>query len=111
MITAQISAELLKLRTTRTTKGLLLAAILVAGLLGAATVGTAGGENATLGSADNLANVVGASSLPAFVMLIVGILAMAGEYQHRTVTSTFLATPRRGRVLVAKLVAVGAVGP
>ena len=51
-------------------------------------MGTAGGENAALGSADNLANVVGASSLPAFVMLIVGILAMAGEYQHRTVTST-----------------------
>jgi ABC-type transport system involved in multi-copper enzyme maturation permease subunit len=110
MIT-QISAELLKLRTTRTTKGIFLAAILVAGLLGAATVGTAGGENATLGSADNLANVVGASSLPALVMLIVGILAMAGEYQHRTVTATFLATPRRGRVLAAKLVAVGAVGP
>ena len=110
MIT-QISAELLKLRTTRTTKGVFVAAILVAGLLGAATVGTAGGENATLGSAGNLANVVGTSSLPAFVMLIVGILAMAGEYQHRTVTSTFLATPIRGRVLIAKLVAVGVVGP
>jgi ABC-type transport system involved in multi-copper enzyme maturation permease subunit len=110
MIT-QISAELLKLRTTRSTKGVFLGAVLVAGLLGAATVGTAGGENAALGSAGNLANVVGASSLPAFVMLIVGILAMAGEYQHRTVTSTFLAAPRRGRVLAAKLVAIGAVGP
>ncbi|MET0832075.1 MAG: ABC transporter permease, partial [Acidimicrobiia bacterium] len=110
MIT-HISAELLKLRTTRTTKGILIAALAVAGLLGAATVGTAGGDNATLGTAGNLANVVGVSSLPAIVMLIVGILAMAGEYQHRTVTATFLATPRRGRVLVAKLTAVGAAGP
>ncbi len=73
-------------------------------------MGTAGGD-ATLGSAGDLADVVGISSLPAFVMLLLGVLAMAGEYQHRTITATFLATPSRGRVLVAKLGAVGVVGP
>jgi ABC-type transport system involved in multi-copper enzyme maturation permease subunit len=107
---SRIHAELLKLGTTRAIRGLLVAALAVAGLLGAATAGTAGGDEPSLGTAGNLANVVGASGLPAFVMMILGILAMAGEYQHRTVTSTFLSTPRRGGVLVAKLVALAGVG-
>ena len=57
---AQIPAELLKLRTTRTTWGVLTAAVAVAGLLGVASVSTGG----------DLVDVVGVSSLPAFVMLI-----------------------------------------
>lgn len=43
-------------------------------------------------------------------MLILGLLAMAGEFRHDTATSTFLVTPNRGRVVGAKLAASGLVG-
>lgn len=41
---------------------------------------------------------------------VVGVLAMASEWTQRTVLTTFTLTPRRVRVLAAKLVAVFVVG-
>lgn len=42
--------------------------------------------------------------------LVIGALAMTGEFRHRTITPTLLAEPRRGRVLAAKLLVQGGVG-
>lgn len=42
--------------------------------------------------------------------LILGIIGMTAEFRHRTVSATFLATPRRSRVLIAKMVAHAVLG-
>jgi len=108
---ALIATEIFKLRTARNTWGFLLGGLALGALLGAATSTTAGEDvAAALGTAANMANILGVSALPGVIMLILGILMTAGEYQHRTVTQTFLTTPVRGRVMGAKLAALALVG-
>ena len=44
-----------------------------------------------------------ASSVGYVFPVLLGALAVTGEFRHQTLTPTFLAVPRRGRVLAAKL--------
>lgn len=107
-----IRTELLKVSTTRTSVLVVVAAMAFAGFLGFATAALAGREgNPPLGSADMVERVLGVSTIPAVVALLLGILLSAGEHQHGTITTSFLVTPQRWRVVVAKASAAAIVGP
>ncbi len=47
--------------------------------------------------------VLGIGIVLLFVPALIGTVAITSEYRHRTIGTTFLVVPRRGRVLTAKL--------
>jgi ABC-2 type transport system permease protein len=102
----QIRTEFRKLATVRS-PWLLLAAgpvIVVAGITGLVSAGGNVHDPAVQSRA--MAHV----GLAAVFALIFGILAVAGEYRHGTVTDTFLSFPGRGWVIAAKLAVYGLAG-
>ncbi|MCY7365015.1 MAG: ABC transporter permease [Frankiaceae bacterium] len=109
---ALVRAEVLKLRTVALPLWLLLTtlALVLLGVL--ATILTAGLEGAPLQRDDPqlLARAVASASGGNVVVLVLGILALTQEFRFGTATPSFLVTPRRGRVLGAKLIAVSGLG-
>ncbi len=59
---------------------------------------------------DYITNILAAAGGASIFVLILGIIAMTGEYRHMTITSAFLVTPRRGRVVLAKGLTYAALG-
>lgn len=105
-LTRELRGEVLKLRTVRS-PWLVLAAgpvLVIAGISGLVVSGTSLHDPAVQAKA--LAHVGLTSVFP----LLFGILAVAGEYRHKTITDTYLSTPARGRVIGAKLVVYPAFG-
>jgi ABC-2 type transport system permease protein len=109
-VKALVHAELLKLRSTRTTTGLLLATLAMVGVTVAFSVPKAGDQNAPLplDDAGVLAGTVGISfGFPQVLVVLLGCMAFTQEFRYGTITSTYLVEPRRARVLAAKLLSVG----
>jgi ABC-2 type transport system permease protein len=103
-----VFAEFLKFRTTRTAIGVLLAVVALTGIATAGTVGSARDEQ--LGTTDFSRDVVTSALVTTLVVFLVGIVAVTTEWRHGTVTRTFLVTPRRARVLLAKELWIGLLG-
>jgi ABC-2 type transport system permease protein len=105
-VLAAARSELRKITTIRG-PWLLLAAgplLVVAGIAGLVQSGASLHDPATQNRA--LAH----AGLAAIFTLVFGILAVAGEYRHATITDTYLSTPRRGRVAAAKLTVYALIG-
>lgn len=91
-----LRAELLKLRTTRTFAALV-GATLALSLLVVVLTGLLSND----WTENNTRGLFAADFTGLFIMLL-GIIGMAGEWRHRTITGTFLAAPDRVRLLTAK---------
>jgi ABC-2 type transport system permease protein len=106
-----LRAEVLKLTSTRLALGLIGGAVGYVVINVVALVYAAGQQGVpALTVASSVRNVYASAGAASPIVLVAGILGMTTEYRFMTVTSTFLATPRRGRVLTAKLVVHAAFG-
>ncbi|MGA2930440.1 MAG: hypothetical protein ABSG43_31550 [Solirubrobacteraceae bacterium] len=105
---AQIRAELLKIRSTRTTIGLILGMIvlillftLLTGLLAHAS---------GLASKEDQRQLLSLSSLAGVFSALAGVLLVTSEYRYGTIRPTILFNPVRSHVLTAKVVAGALAG-
>ena len=99
----QTKAELLKIRSTRTTIGLVLGmlalVVLFALLSGLLT------KPHDLTTKEDQLGLLGVGSFSGVFSALAGIMLVTSEYRYGTIRPTFLFTPRRSRVLAAKLAA------
>jgi len=105
-----LKSEWLKLVSVRTTWALLGSMVLIEGL--------AAGLATSLGDIDdlrkgNVSTFIIGTHLATVFMFTLGALLSTNEFRHGTANSTFVITPKRDRVILAKLavgLAVGVIG-
>ena len=103
-MTLLLRGELLKLRTTRTfvaLVGVTLALSLLVVVLTTVLSNDIDPQDAR--------DLFSADFTGLFIMLL-GVIGMAGEWRHRTITGTVLAAPDRLRLMAAKMLAYAAAG-
>jgi ABC-type transport system involved in multi-copper enzyme maturation permease subunit len=102
-MTDQLLAELRKMRSTRTNLGLLggmIALILLTVLLNGLVT-----EKPELAKLENQYAVLSSGTAAALFAALIGVMAITSEFRHGTIRPTFVVTPRRSRVIVAKVLA------
>lgn len=100
-----LRSEWIKLFTTRTTWVMLGIGLLCEGLFAGLIVGLVPFEEL-----DGVDEIITGTGLLMTLMLVLGVLIITTEFRHGTTGSTFLATPRRWPVLLAKLGAAVLIG-
>jgi ABC-type transport system involved in multi-copper enzyme maturation permease subunit len=104
-MSALLAAEFLKLRTTRTVWALLVATLAVTALAVAGVMAAVADSSVvSLGTERGIRTVLHVSVSGGIFVLVLGVIISAGEYRQGTATDTFLTTPRRWLVIVAKLI-------
>jgi ABC-2 type transport system permease protein len=99
----QVKAELLKVRSTRTTFGLVVGVIVLTLLIVLLTGVLTAASGLT--SKDDQRSLFAPGGVALIFSGLAGVLLITSEYRYGTIRPTFLFTPRRSSVLSAKLVA------
>lgn len=122
-MSALVRSELRKYFSTRMWWGMALAMFLVGGIFAAFTGAftlygelPAGPGDSMIKMGDVLPELTtariiysGGINFAYMLALVIGVLSMGQEFRHKTVSGTFLAGPRRHRVVIAKVVALVAI--
>lgn len=101
-MTDQLLSEFRKMRSTRTNLGLLVGMIGLI-LLFLLTIGLTG-TNSDLADHDHQHRLFSVGTQAALFATLIGVMAITSEFRHGTIRPTFVVTPRRGRVIGAKVI-------
>ncbi len=102
-----VAAELFKLRTTRTSWGVTLGSLAL--VLVISTIAALAGDFSAGDEAPGL-DLLEIAGLVQIFALVLGILIVATEFRHGTITPSLLAVPNRIRLILAKLIAALGAG-
>ena len=108
-----VSAELLKVTSTKLWLGMLVGVVLYIGIGVAATVfapEAPGVRVPRLSSDAGMRNLFAQAGGAYLFAIVIGTLGMTQELRHQTLSSTLLAEPRRNAVMVAKMAAYAVIG-
>jgi ABC-type transport system involved in multi-copper enzyme maturation permease subunit len=112
-MTRLVRTELLKLTTIRLTYGLLAVAAALTVLFSVLENNQAGAADSgvpPISTPDGLRAVTTVTGFAMLLAAVLGSIVANGEFRHSTATFTYLATPKRARVLVAKEIAAASAG-
>ena len=112
-MTRQIRSEVLKLRTTRTTLGLvlgLLGLVLFTVIVQLVASRLDNSNDFQLATEDTQRSILQSAGLATLFSLLIGILAITSEFRHGTIRPTLLFTPARELVVGAKGIASAVAG-
>jgi ABC-2 type transport system permease protein len=106
-VSRAIAAEFFKLRTTRTSWAVTLGSVGLAVIISLIAALTADFSNSDDPPGPNLMQIAG---LVQIFALVLGVLSVATEFRHGTITPSLLTVPDRARLVLAKFVSALAAG-
>jgi len=108
-----VSAELLKVTSTKLWLGMLIGVVLFIGIGVAASILAPEQPGVTvprLTTPEGMRNVFAQAGGAYLFAIVIGTMGMTQELRHQTLTSTLLAEPRRNKVMVSKMAAYAIIG-